>query len=51
MADEEKLTRHQILLVPGDFAKIRSVYGNQTSAIIRALVRNFVREKIEAKSE
>lgn len=48
MANEnEKLSRHQIMLVPGDYAKIQSVYGNNAASIVRALIRKFVRDQIE----
>lgn len=46
-AQKRDLKRHQILLFDGDYAAIQSVYGPNAAAIIRELVRKFVREHIE----
>lgn len=51
MATEKavKLKRHQILLHEGDYALVQNMYGRDTAAIIRGLVRKFVRDNIENK--
>jgi hypothetical protein len=43
-----KLTRHQILLHPGDYAAIQAANPEHGAAlIVRALVRKYVQDKIE----
>lgn len=47
-AKKERLQRHQILLNRGDYQAITEVHGpNNAASVIRALVRRYVRDKIE----
>jgi hypothetical protein len=46
---ERGLTRHNIILVAGDFDKLSEAFPRRASEIIRNLVRKFVHDNIESK--
>ncbi|HSE45499.1 MAG TPA: hypothetical protein VLA89_09275 [Gemmatimonadales bacterium] len=46
MASKEKLSRHNVILYAGDFDKLQARYPLQGSAILRALLRRFLRDNV-----
>jgi hypothetical protein len=46
---ERELTRHNVILVKGDFDKLSEAFPRRASEIIRNLVRKFVHDNVDSK--
>lgn len=51
MSKQERNTRHNVLLYPGDMERLKALHPNAATVVIRALVRRYLNDVRAGKME